>query len=141
MVLTMFDDYHELCTEEEFIFFRERFIHMLQGGTPTGKDSGFFHQAAFHRSHLLTFMPSTWLDRYIKYIDRFLGGVQSELIYLHAKRFPLLSDYMAFREYSVGGEWYRGLAEIELGFPVPDHIESHPHIMRICALLARLIAW
>lgn len=140
--MTLFDDYHGLSSSDEFADKREQVIDLLRGGRPSGSEKSLLGKIAEFRDLSLTLMPQRWLDRYIVNIDEyFRKGVEREAAFKGERRIPTVSELLQFRPYTIAMYPYFRMVEVELGLELPDEVVTHPHLVHIEYLLARIEIW
>jgi Terpene synthase family 2, C-terminal metal binding len=93
------------------------------------------------RNELLQFIPEESVERFAAGLDRYFAGVQLEITYRDAHRFPTLADYLACREHSVMGHPFIDVIEVDSQVTLPACVHEHPAVQRLKSLAVRIIAW
>ncbi|MFA6060267.1 MAG: terpene synthase family protein [Taibaiella sp.] len=139
--LTLYDDYYERWPVEKVAIERDRIVSVILGETPRPDDSGLYWQIAKCRDEFLAFMPYEFIERLARSMYRYTTyGIMEEAPFRFAKRFPSLLRLSYLREYTIAMYPYGDMIEPAMNYVIPKHIAEHPMIMRLRALLCRILA-
>ncbi len=142
LLLTSFDDQHELLSAAELEKCNKRMMEVLDGVTPLPGEKGWYSQLALVRDECKAFMPAIWMQRFAEELNDFIMyGMAGEAPFKSSKRIPSLAHYMAFREYSIGMRPFLIASEWMPDNILPEKITRHPVLKRLLALAARIVAW
>jgi hypothetical protein len=138
----MMDDYFDHCSGDEMQAVRERVMALLSGEDkrePT--DLGIYRQFYQLRQDAITCeMPLHLYLKFIATIDGVLVGYQQEKPYIAANVPPPLPIYTIIREDTSGGLPFCRYVCMQKNFrELPDMVLDHPILVRMYALVARMI--
>lgn len=138
------DDYFDQVTTVEMEEVRAKAEAVLRGGyVPDSHDLGFYRQIALTRKECLAEgMPDEWYEKIVVSINGMLTGFVDEKRYTRSKTPPPLSAFLLIREQTSGGLPYCIFNRMQKNYrTLPVRVVEHPVILRIHALVSRLIGW
>jgi hypothetical protein len=138
----MMDDYFDHCSGDEMQSIRERIMALLAGeDTTEPTDLGIYRQFYLLRQDALKCeMAPRLYNKFINTIDGVLIGYRQEKHYIASDTPPPLPIYTIIREDTSGGLPFCRYTCMQKNFrQLPDIILDHPVLVRMYALVARMI--
>ncbi|UNI24970.1 hypothetical protein JDV02_010683 [Purpureocillium takamizusanense] len=141
--LAILDDIMDHSEPNELNRVKERILDILAGKEHTQPPPGFYRQLYAIREEILGFhMPTRLFDQFVSSIRELMVGYAREKKYNGKNEAPPFAVYQSIRRQTSGGLCYAKYLCVHQNYrDLPDGVLSHPSILRMHDLVARIIGY